>query len=228
MDPRRRLRRRTRSSARSSARAAATRHAARSSSTGCATGSGARAGRQIFDDLSEFDDPDSPTTISRTFRYGRANGPGAGNVVLDKGSFKPTGPRGLALAARPRWASNFLMVGASRSATGHPLFVGRPADRLHVPRPDDGGRHQLPRRAGARRDGAGLRRQRPDRPRAGLRVEPHVGRLGPDRHVRRDAVRRLADEVPLQGPLPDDGPRRRGHGSPAPGAWCSARPCTGR
>ena len=40
-------------------------------------------------------------------------------------------------------------------------------------------------------------------------MEPHVGRLGPDRHVRRDAVRRLAHEVPLQGPLPDDGPRRR-------------------
>ena len=58
---------------------------------------GRTRGQQIFDDLSEFDDPDSPTTISRTFRYGRANGPGAGNVVLDAGSFKPTGPRGLAL-----------------------------------------------------------------------------------------------------------------------------------
>jgi acyl-homoserine lactone acylase PvdQ len=86
---------------------------------------GRTRGQQIFDDLSQFDDPDSPATLSRTFRYGRANGPGAGNVVLDKGSFKPTGPRGLASAAR-RWASNFLMIGASRSTTGHPLFVAGP------------------------------------------------------------------------------------------------------
>ena len=84
--------------------------------------------QQYFDDLSEFDDPDSPATLSKTFRYGRARGAGAGNVVLDAGSFKPTGPRGLgrAASAHPRWASNFLMVGASRSATGHPLFVGGP------------------------------------------------------------------------------------------------------
>ena len=53
---------RTRSPARSSARAAATRRAARSSSTGCATGYGRTRAQQIFDDLSEFDDPDSPAT----------------------------------------------------------------------------------------------------------------------------------------------------------------------
>jgi acyl-homoserine lactone acylase PvdQ len=89
---------------------------------------GRKRGLQIFDDVSEFDDPDSPTTLTKSFRYGRARGPGRGNAVLDAGSYKPTGPKGLASAAsaHPRWASNFLIVGASRSATGHPLFVAGP------------------------------------------------------------------------------------------------------
>ena len=89
---------------------------------------GARRGDRIFDDLSEFNDPDSPATMSKAFPYGRKNLDGKGNAVLDAGSFKPTGPRGLgrAASAHPRWSSNFLLVGASRSATGHPLFVGGP------------------------------------------------------------------------------------------------------
>jgi acyl-homoserine lactone acylase PvdQ len=89
---------------------------------------GTAKGQELFDDLSEFDDPDSPTTISKTFKYGKAIGVGKGNAVLDAGSFKPVGPKGLgrAASAHPRWASNFLLVGASRSATGHPLFVGGP------------------------------------------------------------------------------------------------------
>src|SRR4051812_3644114 len=89
---------------------------------------GAKKGQARFDDFSEFDDPDAPTTISKTFKYGKRIGVGKGNTVLDPGSLKPVGPRGLARAAsaHPRWASNFLLVGASRSATGHPLFVGGP------------------------------------------------------------------------------------------------------
>ena len=89
---------------------------------------GARRGDRIFDDLSEFSDPDSPATMTKAFPYGRKNLDGKGNAVLDAGSFKPTGPRGLgrAASAHPRWSSNFLLVGASRSATGHPLFVGGP------------------------------------------------------------------------------------------------------
>jgi len=85
-------------------------------------------GQQIFDDFSDFDDPDSPATLSKSFKYGTAIGVGKGNAVLEPGSLKLTGPKGLARAAgaHPRWASNFLLVGASRSATGHPLFVGGP------------------------------------------------------------------------------------------------------
>ncbi len=85
-------------------------------------------GQDIFDDLSAFDDPDSPSTMSKRFPYGKAIGVGKGNAVLDAGSFKPTGPKGLARAAsaHPRWSSNFLLVAGRRSTNGHPLFVAGP------------------------------------------------------------------------------------------------------
>ena len=89
---------------------------------------GRTRGQQIFDDLSEFDDPDSPATISRTFRYGRADGAGRGQRRARQGLVQADRRRAGSPVppARPRWASNFLMVGASRSATGHPLFVAGP------------------------------------------------------------------------------------------------------
>ena len=89
---------------------------------------GKTKGTRIFDDVSEFDDPDAPSTMSKAFPYGKANGEDKGNAVLDAGSFKPTGLKGLAAAAsaHPRWASNFLLVSGKRSTTGHPLFVGGP------------------------------------------------------------------------------------------------------
>lgn len=88
---------------------------------------GTARGNRMFDDFTEFDDRDAPSTMTKTFRYGRKNLAGKGNAVLDAGSFKPTGPKGLARASKvPDWASNFLLVGAKRSTTGHPLFVGGP------------------------------------------------------------------------------------------------------
>ena len=88
---------------------------------------GTARGNRMFDDFSEFDDRDAPSTMTRTFRYGTKNLNGRGNAVLDAGSFKPTGPSGLARAAKvPHWASNFLLVSGKRSSTGHPLFVGGP------------------------------------------------------------------------------------------------------
>ena len=66
--------------------------------------------------------------MSKRFPYGKAIGVGKGNAVLDAGSFKPTGPKGLARAAsaHPRWSSNFLLVAGRRSTNGHPLFVAGP------------------------------------------------------------------------------------------------------
>jgi acyl-homoserine lactone acylase PvdQ len=82
--------------------------------------------KNAWDDMTEFDDPDSPATISKAFPYGRTSS-STGSVVLDAGSFKPTGPASLARASgTPRWASNFLMVSGKRSTNGHPLFVAGP------------------------------------------------------------------------------------------------------
>jgi len=88
---------------------------------------GTKRGNRMFDDFTAFDDPDAPSTMSKRFRYGTTNLNGRGTVVLDAGSYQPTGPRGLASAASiPRWASNFLLVSGRRSTTGHPLFVAGP------------------------------------------------------------------------------------------------------
>jgi acyl-homoserine lactone acylase PvdQ len=89
---------------------------------------------KAWNDVTEFDDPDTPTTISKKFAYGKIPSDPKGSVVLDAGSFKPTGPSKLALAAGvPRWASNFLIVGANRSTTGHPLFVAGPQIGYYYP-----------------------------------------------------------------------------------------------
>ena len=69
-------------------------------------------------------------------------------------------PRSTAGRATSSWSAR------TARRTGHPLFVGRPADRLLLPRPDARGRHQGPGLPGARRDGPGLPGQHPDRPRA--------------------------------------------------------------
>ena len=87
----------------------------------------------------------------------------------------------------------------------------RPPDRLLLPRPDARGRRALARPPGARRLLARAPGDDPDRPRRGLRVEPHLGRLGPDRRVRGDPLRRLVHPLPLSREVPQDGDGRRGH-----------------
>ena len=132
-----------------------------------------------FDDLSEFDDPDAPTTMSKTFPYGKAIGIGKGNAVLDAGSFKPIGPKRPRRAPRARtragratscWSARSARRPATRCSSAARRSATRtPASRS---RPTSAG----PGVAGARRDRAGLRGQHPDRPRPGLRVEPDLGR----------------------------------------------------
>ena len=87
---------------------------------------GKKAGDRLFDDLSEHRDSDSPATINRSFdlRQGAEQAPGRRDP--QRGSYKPVETAGASAAASratPRWASNFLIVGRQRSATGHPLFV---------------------------------------------------------------------------------------------------------
>ena len=83
----------------------------------------------LFDDLTNVNDPDSPTTISQNFPQGRSPASREGNAVIDAGSLQLVTPAPGARAAerlQPPSASNFLILDGSRSTNGHPLFVGGP------------------------------------------------------------------------------------------------------
>ena len=101
------------------------------------------------------------------------------------------------------------MVSGKRSATGHPLFVAGPQIGYYYP----GLTFELdlhgPGLRGARRLLAGAAGLDPDRPRARLRLVADLGRIGHDRRLRRDALRRQRPEVPVQGPVPRHGDDRR-------------------
>jgi acyl-homoserine lactone acylase PvdQ len=88
---------------------------------------GARRGMRLFDDLTESNDADAPATLTKAFPYDAVPRKHPGSVALDPGSLRIT-DRAVASTAtvHRRWASNFLMVSAKRSATGHPLFVAGP------------------------------------------------------------------------------------------------------
>src|SRR5436190_4002662 len=94
-------------------------------------------GRSVFDDLRQFKNPDSPTTVDGTFDYGHIPSRPRGSVILDPGSFQATpavADSGLRaennLANRVveegARASNTVMINADHSQTGHPLMVGGP------------------------------------------------------------------------------------------------------
>jgi acyl-homoserine lactone acylase PvdQ len=88
---------------------------------------GATQGKTVFNDLSEHMDQDTPLTIQKKFPYETIPSSSAGNAVVDDGSTNAKTKQALADSAkRRRYASNFLMVSAKRSATGHPLFVAGP------------------------------------------------------------------------------------------------------
>ena len=132
----------TRSAARSSARAAATRAGAASSTARCAARLGNSAAKTLFDDLSEHvgrrhaDDAHAQGPLRAASRASaeRQRDPRRRQPAADAHRGRER------RRARTAWASNFLIVGRQRSTTGHPLFVGRTADRLLLPRPDARGR----------------------------------------------------------------------------------------
>jgi acyl-homoserine lactone acylase PvdQ len=101
---------------------------------------GDSAGNQLFDDLSEHNDPDAPTTQTRSAPYEPipANGDRSGNAILDDGSFQPVpatqGATTRSAGFEPhQWASNFLMVAGKRSTNDHPLFVAGPQIGYYYP-----------------------------------------------------------------------------------------------
>ena len=82
-------------------------------------------GRAVFDDLRDADNSESPVIAPGRFVY---NGPPAsapGSVTIDDGSFVSVAPDHMPSPAK-RPASNALLIGAKRSATGHPVLVGGP------------------------------------------------------------------------------------------------------
>ncbi|HEU6445561.1 MAG TPA: penicillin acylase family protein [Gaiellaceae bacterium] len=84
--------------------------------------------RAVWSDLREKQDPETPVSIARRFAYGGESGIGTGSVVLDDGSFVPSGGASAqaATSAWPAKASNALLLSAKRSTSGRPLFVAGP------------------------------------------------------------------------------------------------------
>src|SRR4051794_7956009 len=93
---------------------------------------GAAKGKQVWDDLSEHQDNDTPVTIARKFPYENVPVSSKGNAIVTDGS--TSNSKAIALSAKVRrYASNFLMVGGSRSTNGHPLFVAGPQIGYYYP-----------------------------------------------------------------------------------------------
>jgi acyl-homoserine lactone acylase PvdQ len=92
---------------------------------------GKKKGKSVFNDLRQFKNPGSPTSVDGKFNYGRIRKKTPGSSILDADSFTPTpavADRELAkqAAPQPTHASNTLMVDADHSNTGNPLMVGGP------------------------------------------------------------------------------------------------------
>jgi acyl-homoserine lactone acylase PvdQ len=83
---------------------------------------GVTRGSAAFGDLTEANDPEAPVTTTKRFPYGTpSTSPTAGSPLVSTGTAR-------AAAASPgrRLASNFLVVGKNRSATGEPEAVMGP------------------------------------------------------------------------------------------------------
>jgi len=89
---------------------------------------GTARARSVWADLREKNNPETPVSIARRFSYATAPAIGAGSVILDDGSFSPSGAVSAqsAISAWPTKASNALLVSAKRSTNRHPLFVAGP------------------------------------------------------------------------------------------------------
>jgi acyl-homoserine lactone acylase PvdQ len=77
-------------------------------------------GDAVFADLRRANDPEAPVSLPGSFPQELPSQAAPGSVVLDDGSFTEPQP------FQPAFASNALLVGAKRSATGHPVFVAGP------------------------------------------------------------------------------------------------------
>jgi acyl-homoserine lactone acylase PvdQ len=81
---------------------------------------GGHDGLLTYQDLSELNDPDAPTTLAKAFPFGPPveGAPDAGNAMVADASAQPP--------ADHHSMSNAILVSAKRSTTGHPLMVAGP------------------------------------------------------------------------------------------------------
>jgi acyl-homoserine lactone acylase PvdQ len=85
---------------------------------------GADAGFNTWRDLRRLDDPEAPTNTTKRYPYMTDPGKiGAGAAVVDPAATASAASAGLAPTPPRQLMSNALLVGKSRSATGHPLGV---------------------------------------------------------------------------------------------------------
>jgi acyl-homoserine lactone acylase PvdQ len=83
------------------------------------------AGRKVFNDLREQNDPEHYVSVPGKFKLNSEEGDG--NAVIDAGSIGTAAAEAAATAQSAQAAaSNALLLGASRSQNGHPLFVAGP------------------------------------------------------------------------------------------------------
>jgi acyl-homoserine lactone acylase PvdQ len=93
------------------------------------------AGDDIFRDLRSAVDPETPVTTSRRFPYPTERGGSTpGSLLVDPGSMSASAARAASVAqAGHTLASNAVLIGRKRSATGHPLAVMGPQLGFYYP-----------------------------------------------------------------------------------------------
>ncbi len=95
---------------------------------------GRKKGLQVFNDLREPYDPETPTSLPGRVRFQARPKSISGNVILDPGSLSSDAVRSLAVQRESRGqASNALLVAGWRSATHHPIMVAGPQIGYYYP-----------------------------------------------------------------------------------------------
>jgi len=98
---------------------------------------GTKRGFDAFNDMRQFKNPRSVTSVNGTFPYGHIPRKHSGSVVIDHDSFSSTPALKSNLAAKLNKgsinASNELMVSGRRSTTRHPTLVGGPQISYFMP-----------------------------------------------------------------------------------------------
>ena len=95
---------------------------------------GAKRGMEVWNDLREANDPEAPVSVPGTVRFQAPPTSMSGNVLLAPNSLSTGASRALDVQrAAKHWASNALLVSASRSATHHPIMVAGPQIGYYYP-----------------------------------------------------------------------------------------------